>query len=394
MKELPTTRIFKTLKALADTGSITDKERILRNSPWMKPVLKWTYNPYWNYYYRKELTKTHVRPDGANLDEHTFNLLRNLRDRKITGSAAESAILAETNRLSPAAFLIFSYILQRDLRAGINVKIINRAFPGLVPTFDVMLAQKMDWSRLRFPCWSSLKFDGVRGIYRDGKLYTRSGKILTGLDHILKVLDRSEHELDGELIVRGEGFQSGSGRIRSDDDVPDAEFHIFDVPSHKAEFRDRMDYIEAQVQEDNTNAIHRVGHYRVDDPAEIKQHYYKARKMGYEGLVVKPFDYPYEQKRSYSWLKMKDILTADLKVVDIYEGTGKYEGQMGGLVVDFKGKDVRVGGGFSDQQREYFWKHQPIGAIIEVLYQEETDDNSLRHPRFVVVRDDKDEADT
>ncbi len=88
--------------------------------------------------------------------------------------------------------------------------------------------------------------------------------------------------------------------------------------------------------------------------------------MGYEGLVVKPFDYRYEKRRSQSWLKMKDILSKDLKVVHYFEGTGKYEGMLGGLIVDHKGKDVRVGGGFSDVQRQEYWKHIPIGAIIEV----------------------------
>jgi len=113
-----------------------------------------------------------------------------------------------------------------------------------------------------------------------------------------------------------------------------------------------------------------------------------------EGAIVKPLDGIYQKKRSHSQLKMKAEETEDLRVVGAFEGEGKYAGKLGGLIVDRNGIEVRVGGGFSDVQREEIWNDQPayIGRLMEVEYHEVTPDGSLRHPRFKRWRDDKDEA--
>jgi DNA ligase-1 len=64
---------------------------------------------------------------------------------------------------------------------------------------------------------------------------------------------------------------------------------------------------------------------------------------------------------------------------------------LGGFIVDYKGKEVRVGSGFSDAERHDLWfsKHSQIGNIIEVKYHEVTPDGSLRHPVFGGFRYDK-----
>jgi ATP-dependent DNA ligase len=105
-------------------------------------------------------------------------------------------------------------------------------------------------------------------------------------------------------------------------------------------------------------------------------------------------------------MKMKAEETLDLTVVDAFEGTGKYEGKLGGLTVLHEGLRVNVGSGFSDQQREEFWELYDedmqrrkecgdrgedavdtlLGAVAEVQYHEVTPDGSLRHPRFVRFR--------
>jgi len=68
---------------------------------------------------------------------------------------------------------------------------------------------------------------------------------------------------------------------------------------------------------------------------------------------------------------------------------------LGAAIVTYKGKRVRVGSGFSDEQRQQFWANPNSikGKIIEVQFHEETPDGSLRHPRFVRVREDKTQPD-
>ena len=79
------------------------------------------------------------------------------------------------------------------------------------------------------------------------------------------------------------------------------------------------------------------------------------------------------------------------------EGSGKYEGILGAIIIDFNGVEVNVGGGFSDEQRVDLWKmyHEGtlVGKVVEVWFHEVTPDKSMRHPRFKWFREDKDAYD-
>ena len=90
-------------------------------------------------------------------------------------------------------------------------------------------------------------------------------------------------------------------------------------------------------------------------------------------------------------MKLKAFHNVDLKIQRLIEGTGKHSGKLGSVVVDYNGGEVQVGSGFSDELRELIW-NQPcnfVGRIIEVRYQEETPDGSLRFPTFVCFRNDR-----
>jgi len=124
-----------------------------------------------------------------------------------------------------------------------------------------------------------------------------------------------------------------------------------------------------------------------------------AVAQGYEGILIKDVDAPYECKRSGFWLKYKPVHDYDLVVVEIEEGTGKNAGRMGALVCE--GVDqgrricVNVGSGFTDEQRKEFWhnKHSVIGqtavVLCDAITQNQNGSYSLRFPRFKTFRDDK-----
>lgn len=94
----------------------------------------------------------------------------------------------------------------------------------------------------------------------------------------------------------------------------------------------------------------------------------------------------YEGKRSATLLKVKKFFDVDVKVIGHQKGTGKYKDVMGALnVEDKQGVKFKVGTGFTDKERD---DPPKIGAIIEVKYQERTNDGSYRFPSFKRVRTD------
>lgn len=106
-------------------------------------------------------------------------------------------------------------------------------------------------------------------------------------------------------------------------------------------------------------------------------------------------DKPYVCKRTDYILKVKVMSTCDLKVVGFEEGTGKNQGKLGALIVDYKGFLCGVGSGFTDYDRDYIWNHKEeyLNKIVEVQYFEESKNQdggiSLRFPVFKKIRYDK-----
>ena len=86
----------------------------------------------------------------------------------------------------------------------------------------------------------------------------------------------------------------------------------------------------------------------------------------------------------------------DLPILRCEEGTGRLSGKLGALVLGFHGNEVKVGSGFSDEQREKYWEEREtiIGTLCEVKYKEissnkTTGNKSLQFPIFIRLREDK-----
>lgn len=148
-----------------------------------------------------------------------------------------------------------------------------------------------------------------------------------------------------------------------------------------------------------------------------------------EGAMIKDPDALYEKRKSNSWLKVKAEETEDIRITGAYAGNEhtELEHTLGGLQFtrpwDNERGEMRVdvGGGYSREQRDELWAlwqedlahgelaetrvngkvwfdYVPMPGYVpklarrlgEIEFHEVTPDGSLRHPRFVRFRDDKD----
>ena len=191
------------------TSSATDKIAIIkRSSTFIHDVLEATYNPYKQYHIT---SKTCIKNSDkvSSQPHHTlFETLRILNSRESTGHNAIKLVngFAQSN----IDWDLIYKIIDKDLDIRVGDSIINKAVPGLIPTFKVALAKeydgKCDWGD---KWYASRKLDGVRCLaITDGSgkctLYSRMGKELTTLDKVKKSIEATgiiNTVFDGEICL-------------------------------------------------------------------------------------------------------------------------------------------------------------------------------------------------
>ena len=310
---------------------------------------------------------------------------------------------------------LYRQILTKTLRLGVTHKSINKAIPGLFPEWNVQQAYPIEKHPLKEGTWFALtqKLNGVRCTYYRGQLIARSGEPFVGLDHIADELTHW-HDLvfDGELTLKDKGdlsdneaFRTATGIINSDGDKSRICFTIFDYlsadefDSGKSVFdygARRFALDRMPINTENVRILPVL--YSGYDQCKIDELLEQMVAEDKEGLMVN-LDVPYKCKRHSGILKVKRFYTMDLPIVRVEEGTGKYAGLMGSIIVDYKGNEVGVGTGFCDGERELFWRNreQVVGMLIEVKYKEisydkKTGAESLQFPVYVQLRPDKDQV--
>jgi DNA ligase 1 len=399
--------IYDIIESIAATSSRTGKEALLRqHKDVLKPILQATYDPYKTYGINK-LPQGSMTPPRINW---VRDLLSALEKRELTGNAAQQEVASWLGVMSEDVADLFGRILKKDLRMGVSAKTINKVIPGCVPEFGCMLAQPFDPSRAKFPMLAQPKLDGVRVIADINVdtgvvlFFSRSGKPFTTFDHLAEPLldlcknvGESHIRLDGEIIT-GSFNKTVSEARRKDSQALDAQYHIFDWIDEK---RAQKPYIERYMalmdlakkavlhSEPPGNGLWVVSCRDVALQSEADNLYQEFLDQGYEGLMLKDPNAPYQHKRSYAWMKMKEEQSIDTPIVGWEWGTGKYEGMIGAFLIEHNGVRVKVGSGLTDELRDA----NPVDylqRLIEVSYQHETPDGSLRHPRFKRFRDTED----
>lgn len=315
----------------------------------------------------------------------------------------------------------YKQMITKTFRLGADAKLVNKCIPGLIPTFDVMLGTPIDKVKLKGDEWISIsrKLNGTRCAFVGDKCMTRQGKEYKGLDHIIsdiKKIGYEDHFIDGELLYKNdeglsdsEAFQKGTGIAMSkDNNKYQLKLVVFDLFPLK-EFwngkscntyenrRKALNLFDLQLQDvccKNVEVVCQL--YAGTDHSEIWRWLDIAEENDWEGIIIN-LDASYECKRTKNLIKVKKFFSCDIKCIDIEEGSGRNKGTLGALVCNYKGNKVKVGSGFSDEDRKQIWQHPEdiIGKIITVKYKEETKNKdggiSIQFPVFETVRFDKSE---
>ncbi|QZI93157.1 DNA ligase [Vibrio phage PS14A.1] len=247
--------------------------------------------------------------------------------------------------------------------------------------------------------------------------------------------------LDGELVSVTESFNKSSGSSRSQDEdrAEELQFRVIDVLTMDevtGPAKDTYEVSRARLELFFQEFGHEFPRIKLiekfmfhseqevrDKFEEIHTNAASRGERKKEGLMIKRSATKRKPTRIDGWLKVKGCIDVDLtvKAVEAGDPNGKFANTMGALVCDYINDagntvEVRIGGGFSIKQRAEIWAAHTgedqtytttdkgvvtehtvlaedceswVGKVIKVKAHEETEDGSLREPRFDVVRDDK-----
>lgn len=317
---------------------------------------------------------------------------------------------------------LYIQLLSKKVRLGIAAKTINKIIPNLIPEWEVQQAYTVEKYPLKegTEFWLTQKLNGARATLHEGQLLARSGMPYKGLEHItdaLSWLRVAGFVADGELTLKDKGdlsdneaFRVSTGILNSDnvnktvicytifDMIPVKDF---DALKPQVTYRYRRDILNqfAERIADTDGAVKVLPVlYHGTDQSKIEELLEQMVREDKEGLMINT-DAPYRRTRHKGILKVKRFYTMDLPIIRCEEGTGRLSGTLGAFVLKYKENEVKVGSGFTDEQREQFWNNRDDmeGLLCEVKYKEISQDKgtgleSLQFPVFVGIRTDKTEV--
>ena len=428
---------FKIIQKLESTSSRLSKEEIILNEMKNKNEvffkgMSLAYNKLLTFGV-KQVPKSESNGDGLEWEEFS-QLADKLISRKLTGHAARDEILEKMEKSHIDEWNFFyKRILQKDMRCGLSEKTINNVAKKngfvefIIPVFACQLAQdsELHQKKLTGEKILEVKLDGVRVItvlYPNGKvdMFSRNGKELTNFNNLQEELREKIriNTLDEAIVIDGEvvskNFQELMKQIHRKEVIQnqDATLFLFDfLPFEKfkdgvykktyklrtlhlknwydrfIKNSDKIKLIEKKII--NLDCSEGLSVFRNFNNESIVQ--------GYEGIMIKDPESFYECKRSTTWLKLKPVIEISLEVKDFEEGTGRNAGKLGAIIAEGVDNDkffrLNIGSGFSDEQRESFWKdkHKLIGQIVEIKADsisksQDGEHWSLRFPRFKCFR--------
>lgn len=407
-----------TLFLLEKTSGSKAKQEIITNNKndlFFTKILELTYNPYKQYHVIKvpKVELRTIKYSTYMVWQMFFGLLDECNNHTISGNNAIERFHNLFSGVVEEQEYWMRKVLERHLNVGITATTINKCIPNLIPEFNVQLAHKFEDKRIKNETLIAVepKLDGFRciAILVRGKcvLYSRNGKNISEnyRETIIKDLEKAFSDgtfvLDGELM--GKDFKSTTEQVhrKTGANVSDHYYNVFDFVKYNdwvaqkstLSCQQSREKLENLCIESKCTFVKVVPREIIKaDPKKIKFFHDLCVKQKYEGAMVKLLNEPYKFGRGHNVMKYKEFFDVDVPCIGFEEGEDKYSGALGALQVDYNGKVVKVGSGFTDEERKEIWDNRTNyrGKMLEVRAFEETEDKSLRFPTFRGWRPDKD----
>ena len=235
--------------------------------------------------------------------------------------------------------------------------------------------------------------------------YSRTGKEWKNIRHILQELrpffmKYPNAILDGELYNHDlkKDFEKIISLVRktkpTDEDIYEAsqkvQFHCYDTVMEHMDFVGRDDFLRRNIG-DKFNSVRTVPTVKVYDTEVVEVNHENFLEEGYEGSILRK-NKPYECKRSWTLMKVKDFSDAEAIIVGYEEGKGKREAHLGKFVMEDDdgnqfGCPPGKGYNYKDMKEMLNNIHDYIGKRATFTYFQRTKAGSYRHPLFKAIRD-------
>lgn len=420
--------VAKVIDLISRTSGYNDKQYLLKKNEQvqgLKDILKFIYDPYTRTgiskaKLAKALKIAEARGPYVMGDENfiSYKQMIDYLKSHTTGNESDLAMAARfincTKATQPEAEWLAKAIVTQELKIGVTATTLNTVYgKDFIPKIGCMLGTlygDVGPEKTKWPCIVTEKLDGIRRILvkENGvcRCYSRSGHEDTGLIEIVEDAKYLPNNTvyDGELLAAGT-FKDCIAQRQATNSIANSKgvktgltFNVFDmVPLD--EFRAGISNDKALIRKITLGATlmdesiqlletekwpmliqafgihHELKAIRpvpilglVKCIADVEPIVNDIWARGGEGVMLNSSVGKYEIKRSKELLKVKHTEEYTLEVVDILEGTGKFEGMMGALVVDYNGNKLGVGSGFNDAQRKDIWDNPEkyLGRSIEI----------------------------
>lgn len=440
-----TDEVFGLIESIANTPGKNDKIAMLKaceSSDTLKKALQMAYDPTISYGIRRVPSRSALRDEGELFNDQTWNILCQMRDRTLTGSAMLAAVAFELDRLSLFSADLFKRIMLKDMRAGFSEETCNKVWPGLLPDFPYMRcslpakAKFADWQIETEGAVSQEKQDGMfLNVDHEASgavfIYSRQGSMfpMEKFEELSAAISNTfdaDTQTHGECLVLRDGVvlarEIGNGVLNSvlkGGDFAENERPIFvawdQIPLEAVKpkgkcmtpYKTRLTGVIKQLRASPTKLLTLTDTRFVKSLREAYQHCAEILARGGEGTIIKRVTAIWKDGTSAEQIKLKLEFEVDLEVVGIVPGkaNGKNAGRAGSLtcltkcrnlLVDVAIKGEAMRDAVDANPEAFIGKIMPVVANLILKPSESNPGHSLFLPRFsqTTPRPDKTIADS